>query len=239
MRSRPDPPPVDRHDGASEAILAKGAVSGELIGEPSAEVKVKLAGSGFGLFTPSYRCRPRPEPWRGRSEPAHGHAHMAGRRSHRIADRSPRFRRSGRPRALIAIDRFERRIASGQTVVLFSVSWTGCRGQASSSSAPGPCENGHPHMVRRQAPNTMKKAGARRSTPSRRPASAIAWRNQTADTAATRPHKTSRQEVGSSGVFMPASPLPDREYFEAASLSSCSQNPPVWNGSTTSNPERY
>jgi quinol monooxygenase YgiN len=35
-----------------EAILATGLVSGELIGEPSAELRAKMAGSGVGLFTP-------------------------------------------------------------------------------------------------------------------------------------------------------------------------------------------
>ena len=34
------------------AILATGWVSGELLGEPSAELKAKMAGSGVGLFTP-------------------------------------------------------------------------------------------------------------------------------------------------------------------------------------------
>jgi hypothetical protein len=34
------------------AILATGWVSGELLGEPSAELKAKMSGSGVGLFTP-------------------------------------------------------------------------------------------------------------------------------------------------------------------------------------------
>ena len=35
-----------------EAIVATGSVSGELLGEPSAELRAKLAGSPVGLFTP-------------------------------------------------------------------------------------------------------------------------------------------------------------------------------------------
>jgi len=35
-----------------EAILATGSVSGEVLGEPSAELKAKLADSPVGLFTP-------------------------------------------------------------------------------------------------------------------------------------------------------------------------------------------
>jgi quinol monooxygenase YgiN len=35
-----------------EAILATGSVSGELLGEPSAELRAKLAGSPVRLFTP-------------------------------------------------------------------------------------------------------------------------------------------------------------------------------------------
>lgn len=35
-----------------EAIIATGSVSGELLGEPSAELRAKLAGSPVGLFTP-------------------------------------------------------------------------------------------------------------------------------------------------------------------------------------------
>ena len=35
-----------------EAILATGSVSGELLGEPSAELRAKLADSPVGLFTP-------------------------------------------------------------------------------------------------------------------------------------------------------------------------------------------
>jgi quinol monooxygenase YgiN len=35
-----------------EAILATGSVSGELLGEPSAELRAKLAGSEVRLFTP-------------------------------------------------------------------------------------------------------------------------------------------------------------------------------------------
>jgi quinol monooxygenase YgiN len=41
------------HLGAlMEAVLATGSVSGELLGEPSDELKARLAGSGVGLFTP-------------------------------------------------------------------------------------------------------------------------------------------------------------------------------------------
>ncbi|HSR84725.1 MAG TPA: antibiotic biosynthesis monooxygenase [Streptosporangiaceae bacterium] len=41
------------HLGATtDAILAAGSVSGELLGEPSAELRAKLAGSEVGLFTP-------------------------------------------------------------------------------------------------------------------------------------------------------------------------------------------
>jgi hypothetical protein len=35
-----------------EAILATGSVSGELLGEPSAELRASLAGSPVRLFTP-------------------------------------------------------------------------------------------------------------------------------------------------------------------------------------------
>jgi len=35
-----------------EAILATGSVSGEVLGEPSAELRAKLADSPVGLFTP-------------------------------------------------------------------------------------------------------------------------------------------------------------------------------------------
>ena len=35
-----------------EAIFATGWVSGELLGEPSAELRAKMAGSGVRLFTP-------------------------------------------------------------------------------------------------------------------------------------------------------------------------------------------
>ena len=35
-----------------EAILATGTVEGELLGEPSDELRAKLAGSSVGLFTP-------------------------------------------------------------------------------------------------------------------------------------------------------------------------------------------
>ena len=35
-----------------EAILATGSVSGELLGEPSAELRAKMAGSPVRLFTP-------------------------------------------------------------------------------------------------------------------------------------------------------------------------------------------
>jgi hypothetical protein len=35
-----------------EAILATGSVSGELLGEPSAELRATLAGGGVRLFTP-------------------------------------------------------------------------------------------------------------------------------------------------------------------------------------------
>jgi len=36
----------------AEAILATGSVSGELLGEPSAELRANLAGSVVRLFTP-------------------------------------------------------------------------------------------------------------------------------------------------------------------------------------------
>jgi quinol monooxygenase YgiN len=36
----------------TEAILATGSVSGELLGEPSAELRAKLADSGVRVFTP-------------------------------------------------------------------------------------------------------------------------------------------------------------------------------------------
>ena len=36
----------------SEAILATGSVSGELLGEPSAELRANMAGSEVRLFTP-------------------------------------------------------------------------------------------------------------------------------------------------------------------------------------------
>jgi hypothetical protein len=39
-------------DHLMEAILATGSVSGELLGEPSAELRAKLAGSPVRLFTP-------------------------------------------------------------------------------------------------------------------------------------------------------------------------------------------
>jgi quinol monooxygenase YgiN len=39
-------------DDLSEAILATGSVSGELLGEPSAELRAKLADSEVRLFTP-------------------------------------------------------------------------------------------------------------------------------------------------------------------------------------------
>jgi quinol monooxygenase YgiN len=35
-----------------EAVLATGSVSGELLGEPSAELRAKMAGSEVGLFMP-------------------------------------------------------------------------------------------------------------------------------------------------------------------------------------------
>jgi hypothetical protein len=35
-----------------EAIFAMGRLSGELLGEPSAELRAKMAGSGVRLFTP-------------------------------------------------------------------------------------------------------------------------------------------------------------------------------------------
>ena len=38
--------------GLSEAILATGSVSGELLGEPSADLRAKMAGSRVRLFTP-------------------------------------------------------------------------------------------------------------------------------------------------------------------------------------------
>jgi hypothetical protein len=37
-----------------EAILATGSVSGELLGEPSAELRAKLAASPVRLFTPFF-----------------------------------------------------------------------------------------------------------------------------------------------------------------------------------------
>ncbi len=36
----------------NEALLAMGSVSGELLGEPSAELRATLADSGVGLFAP-------------------------------------------------------------------------------------------------------------------------------------------------------------------------------------------
>jgi quinol monooxygenase YgiN len=39
-------------DDLMEAILATGSVSGETLGEPSAELRAKLAGSEVRLFTP-------------------------------------------------------------------------------------------------------------------------------------------------------------------------------------------
>jgi len=40
------------HNGdLMEAIIATGSVSGELLGEPSAELRAMLAGSEVGLFT--------------------------------------------------------------------------------------------------------------------------------------------------------------------------------------------
>jgi hypothetical protein len=36
----------------TEAILATGSVSGELLGEPTAELRARLAGSPVRLFTP-------------------------------------------------------------------------------------------------------------------------------------------------------------------------------------------
>jgi hypothetical protein len=36
----------------SEAILATGSVSGELLGEPSAELRTQMADGVVGLFTP-------------------------------------------------------------------------------------------------------------------------------------------------------------------------------------------
>ena len=38
--------------GLSEAILATGFVSGELLGEPSADLRAKMAGTVVRLFTP-------------------------------------------------------------------------------------------------------------------------------------------------------------------------------------------
>lgn len=38
-------------DDLMEAVLATGSVVGELLGEPSAELKAKLAGSPVGVFT--------------------------------------------------------------------------------------------------------------------------------------------------------------------------------------------
>jgi len=46
-----------------EAIPATGSVSGELLGEPSAELRAKLADSEVRLFTPSCQCRHRSPAW--------------------------------------------------------------------------------------------------------------------------------------------------------------------------------
>ena len=46
------PDEVDAHIGhLMEAIVATGSLSGELLGEPSAELRAKLADSGVRLFT--------------------------------------------------------------------------------------------------------------------------------------------------------------------------------------------
>ena len=45
--------------GLIEAILATGSVSGELLGEPSADLQAQLAGGPVRLFTPSNRCNHR------------------------------------------------------------------------------------------------------------------------------------------------------------------------------------
>jgi quinol monooxygenase YgiN len=39
-------------DDLMRAIMATGSVSGVLLGEPSAELRANLAGSGVGVFTP-------------------------------------------------------------------------------------------------------------------------------------------------------------------------------------------
>jgi quinol monooxygenase YgiN len=45
-----------------EAILATGSVSGELLGEPSAELRANLAGSPVRLFTPFLSSRQKAQP---------------------------------------------------------------------------------------------------------------------------------------------------------------------------------
>lgn len=46
-----------------EAILATGSVAGKLLGEPSAELRAKMADSEARLFTPSSRCSHRSPAW--------------------------------------------------------------------------------------------------------------------------------------------------------------------------------
>jgi len=48
---------ANNSDVAKEIFLT-GSVSGELLGEPSAELKAKLAGSPVGLFTPLLSLKP-------------------------------------------------------------------------------------------------------------------------------------------------------------------------------------
>jgi quinol monooxygenase YgiN len=47
----------------SAAILATGSVTGELLGEPSAELRANLDGSPVRLLRPSCRCRHRSPAW--------------------------------------------------------------------------------------------------------------------------------------------------------------------------------
>src|SRR6266487_3167322 len=46
-----------------EPIVATGSVSGELLGDPSAELRAKLADSEFRLSPPSSRCSHRSPVW--------------------------------------------------------------------------------------------------------------------------------------------------------------------------------